>query len=136
MTPTPSLRFLTIGLITHDDETSYRETVRDLTVWCQENNLSLNISKTKELIVDYRKRRAEQAPIHMDRAVVEQVERFLGVHITKELFLATYINTFFKRAQQCLFPLRRLKRFSMGPHILKKLYSCTIESILIGCITT
>ena len=33
------------------------------------------------------------------------------------------------------FPLRRLKRFGMGPQILKKLYSCTIESILTGCIT-
>ena len=36
---------------------------------------------------------------------------------------------------QSLFPLRRLKRFGMGPQILKKLYSCTIESILTGCIT-
>jgi hypothetical protein len=34
-----------------------------LAVWCQDNNLSLNVSKTKELIMDYRKRSAEQAPI-------------------------------------------------------------------------
>ena len=26
---------------------------RDLAVWCQDNNLSLNMSKTKEMIVDY-----------------------------------------------------------------------------------
>ena len=45
-------------------------------MWCQNNNLSLNVSKTKELIVDYRKRRAEHAPIHIDVAVVEQVENF------------------------------------------------------------
>jgi hypothetical protein len=51
-----------VGLITDNDETMYRE-VRDLAVWYQENNLSLNVSKTKEPIVDYRKRRAEQAPI-------------------------------------------------------------------------
>jgi hypothetical protein len=37
--------------------------------------------------MDYRKRQAEQAPINIDRAVVEQVEsfKFLGVHITNEL---------------------------------------------------
>ena len=54
---------------------------------CQDNNLSLNISKTKELIVDYRKRRAEHAHIHIDRAVVERVEsfKFLCVQITKDL---------------------------------------------------
>ena len=32
-------------------------------------------------------------------------------------------------------PLRRLKRFGMGAQILKRFYSCTIESILTGCIT-
>ena len=47
-----------VGLITDNDETAYREEVRDLSVWCQDNNLSLNVSKTK-LTVDYRKRRAE-----------------------------------------------------------------------------
>ena len=51
-----------VGLITDNDETAYREEVRDLSVWCQDNNLSLNVSKTKELIVDYRKRRAETGP--------------------------------------------------------------------------
>ena len=55
-------------MITDNDETAYREDVRDLAVWCQDNNLSLNISKTKELmlIMDFRKRRAEHAPIHID----------------------------------------------------------------------
>ena len=44
-----------IGLITNNDETAYREEVRDLTVLCKDNNLSLNVIKTKEMILDYRK---------------------------------------------------------------------------------
>jgi hypothetical protein len=36
---------------------------RSETVWCQDNNFSLTVSKSKELIVDYRKMRAEQATI-------------------------------------------------------------------------
>jgi hypothetical protein len=45
------------------------------------------VSKTKELIVDYRKRRAKQAPININSAVIERVESFknLGVHIPIEL---------------------------------------------------
>ena len=31
---------------------AYRVEVRDLAMWYQDNNLSLNVSKTKELIVD------------------------------------------------------------------------------------
>ena len=67
-----------VGLIIDNDEMAYREEVRELAVWHQDNNLSPNVSKTMELIVDYRKRRAEQAPINIDGAVVERVEGFLG----------------------------------------------------------
>ena len=56
-----------VGLITDNDETAYKEEVRDLAVWCKDNDLSLNVSKTKELIMDYRKRRAEQTTINIDR---------------------------------------------------------------------
>ena len=56
-----------VGLITNNDETAYRDAsatihlrflvrlVRALGVWCQEDNLSFNVNKTKEMIVDFRK---------------------------------------------------------------------------------
>ena len=51
-----------VGLITDNDETACREEVRALAVWCQDNNLSLNVIKTNEISVDYRKKRAEPRP--------------------------------------------------------------------------
>ena len=48
-------------MITDGDETAYMEEVSDLAVWRRDNNLSLNVSKTKELIVNYRKQRGEGA---------------------------------------------------------------------------
>ena len=48
-------------MITDNNETANKE-VRYLEVYCHANNLSLNVIKTKEMIVDYRKRRAEHAP--------------------------------------------------------------------------
>ena len=56
-----------VGQITNNDETAYREEVRALAEWCQENNLSLNVNKKKELIVDFRRQQREHAPIHIDR---------------------------------------------------------------------
>ena len=89
------------------------------------------------MIVDYRKRSTKHVPILIDGAVVEQVEsfKFLGVHINNKLELAKHTKTVVKRGRQNLFPLRKLKRFGMGPEILKRFYSCNIESILPGCIT-
>ena len=58
-----------VGLITNDDKTVYREEVRAL--WCLENNLSLNVNITKEMILDFRKQQREHPPIHIDGTVVE-----------------------------------------------------------------
>ena len=49
-----------VGFITNNDETAYREEVRSLGAWCQENNLTLNVIITKEMIVDFRKQQREQ----------------------------------------------------------------------------
>ena len=89
-----------VGLITDNDETAYREEVRDLARWCQNNNLSLNVTKTKERIVDYRKRSTEHVPILIDGAVVAQGERikFLGGHINNKLDWPNHTKTVVKRA--------------------------------------
>ncbi|KAI3353873.1 hypothetical protein L3Q82_005080 [Scortum barcoo] len=127
-----------IGLITGDDETAYREEVRALTSWCQDNNLHLNISKTKELIVDFRRRqREEHAPLSINGTTVERVNsfRFLGVHISEDLTWTHHTDFITKSARQRLFFLRRLRRLNMDSRLLCRFYRCTIERILTGCIT-
>ena len=49
-----------VGLITDNNEKAYLKEVEDLTCWCQDNNLLLNISKTTELIVDFRQGRSRE----------------------------------------------------------------------------
>ena len=116
------LKTTVIGLIPGNNETAYMEDVNDLAEGCQDNNLSHNINKTQELIVDY-------------EVEVERVDgfTFLGVHVTKDLKWST--RTVGSKVRQRLFTLRKLKMFGMGSQILKKLYSCSIESILTGFIT-
>ncbi|KAI3364660.1 hypothetical protein L3Q82_011442 [Scortum barcoo] len=107
-----------IGLITGDStETAYREEVRALTSWCQDNNLHLNVSKTKELIVDFRRRqREEHAPLSINGTTVERVNsfRFLGVHISEDLTWTHHTDFITKSARQRLFFLRRLLEAQHG----------------------
>ncbi len=69
--PQPCVKFaddtMVIGLITDNDEMAYREEVSTLTKLYQENHLSLNIDKTKELVVDYRRQSREHTPITSTR---------------------------------------------------------------------
>ncbi|KAK3571542.1 hypothetical protein QTP86_013175 [Hemibagrus guttatus] len=45
-----------VGLI-EEYESAYRDEVEQLTVWCREKNLLLHTSKTKELVIDYRRKK-------------------------------------------------------------------------------
>ncbi len=125
-----------IGLITDNDETAYREEVSILTKWCQENHLSLNIDKTKELVVDYRRQSREHTPITIDKTPVERLSsfKFLGVHITEDLTWSAHTDAVLKKAHQRLFFLRWLRKFGTSPRILRSFYTCTVESILTGYI--
>jgi hypothetical protein len=114
-----------VALITNNDKTAYREEVRALAEWFQENSLSLHVNKTKELIVDFRRHQREQLPIHIDRAAVERVKsfEFLDIHISDILKWSTYTDSVVK------------KKLVLAPKTLTNFYRCTIESILSGCIT-
>eukprot|EP00061_Rhincodon_typus_P013407 g39763.t1 len=40
-----------VGQTSNNDESNYRREIEGLVMWCNDNNLSLNVSKTKELII-------------------------------------------------------------------------------------
>ena len=91
---------IAVGLITINDERAYREEVRTLGVWCLENNLSLNVNKTKEMIVDFRKQQSEHPPIHINGTAVEvESFKFPGVRITDKLKWSTHTDSVVKKAQ-------------------------------------
>ncbi len=75
---------------------------------------------------------------HLHRKTpVERVNsfKFLGVHITEDLTWSAHTDAVLKKAHQRLFFLRQLRKFGMSPSILRSFYTCTVESILTGCIT-
>ncbi|KAK3506455.1 hypothetical protein QTP70_000622 [Hemibagrus guttatus] len=69
-----------VGLISKNNESAYREEVQQLTAWCKVINPSLNVDKTKEMVVDFRRAQSHQSPLNIDRSSVEIVKciKFLG----------------------------------------------------------
>lgn len=103
------------GLITNNDESEYREEVQHLVDWCQNNNLSLYVQKTKEVAVNFRKSSMAHTPLHINGSAVEMVNsvKFLGVHISADLSWNLNTTTIMKKAQQRFHFLRKLKKASL-----------------------
>ncbi|KAK3566942.1 hypothetical protein QTP86_006760 [Hemibagrus guttatus] len=118
-----------IGLISDNNETAYRAEVQHLVAWCADNNLLLNTSKTKELIVDFRREKGRMHdPIHINGMAVERVSsfKFLGTHISEDLSWTTNTSSLVKKAHQCLFYLNTLKKNHLSSTILVNFYRCAI----------
>ncbi len=129
---------MVLGLISSNDETTYLVEVERLTSRCQDNCLFLNVSKTKELIVDFRKiQQRPYTPRMISGTPVERVSSFkyLGVNISEDLTWTAHIQTQVKKARQGLYHLRQLRKSRVSPAILKTFYSGAIESVLTQCIS-
>ena len=119
------------GLITNADESAYREEVERVVDWCTNNDLELNVAKTKEMIIDFRKNKT---------GIGEQVElvdsfKFLGTTIANTLKWDINAEIIAKKAQQRMFFLRQLKKFRVNKTILTQFYQAVIESVLTFSIT-
>ncbi len=119
-----------VGLISNRDEINYRSEVSRLAGWCSDNNLSLNVEKTKEIVVDFRRVHTQHAPL-----TINGCTKFLGVHITEDLSWTNNTAALAKKAQQRLYFLRKLRRARAPAPIMCTFYRGTIESILTSCIT-
>ena len=94
---------------------------------CEDSNITLNTDKTKEMIVDMRKKRRPHQPL-IQQLEVERVSSFkyLGVHISDDLTWSFNNTQLVKRVQQRLYFLKRLRKFDMSPEILSNFYSCIV----------
>ena len=67
--------------IIKDDESDYHNEIEQLVKWSNDNNLILNVNKTKELIVDFRQCRNLKDSIIINGSTVEQANIYKYIYI-------------------------------------------------------
>ena len=120
------------GLL-EENEVVYGEAVTKLVNWCDSNFLGLNISKIKEKIVDYRRKKDITEPPVITGEMVEIVEsyQYLGTIIDSKLDRTANIDTCCKRAHQRLHFLQKLGSFLVNENILLLFYQSVVRNILL-----
>ncbi|KAK2155971.1 hypothetical protein NP493_2017g00010 [Ridgeia piscesae] len=114
---------------------SYLSSVVRFSSWCSKTFLHLNVSKTKEMCIDFRRNRTVVSPIVINGEPVEQLDSFkyLGVILDEKLSFTEHVTAVQKKSQQRLHVLRKLRAFYVDPLLLLRLYRSIIEPLLTYC---
>lgn len=116
-----------------DNDTSmYLNQVEEFIQWCADNFLNLNVSKTKEMVFDFRKdRNVHEALVIKDESVVfTKSYKYLGVYIDDRLDFTENIHSLYKKCLQRVRHLRELANIRVDIEILSLFYNSIIESVL------
>ncbi len=104
----------------------------DFIDWCKLSFLDINVLKTKEMILDFRKNHMVIFPVVIKYHVVEVEHQFkyLGTVIEEKFTFEAHVDAVCKKAHQRMFYLRKLCRFKVDSTFIKIFYSCCIESVI------
>ena len=88
-----------------NDKSFYRKEVETFVKWCDLNFLELNVSKTKEIVFDFRKKKTSIESIYIHGARVETVSdlKFLGTFIDSNMNWNTNTKKLVAKANQRMF---------------------------------
>ena len=97
-------------LIFDDDSSKYVDEINKFATYCKTNFLELNVNKTKEIIIDFRKSKALHDPIIINDHTVEHVStyKYLGVMLNNDLSWSNNTDYIISKLNSRLCCLRKL----------------------------
>ncbi|KAI3362674.1 hypothetical protein L3Q82_001633 [Scortum barcoo] len=122
-----------VGCIRSGQEDEYRELIKDFVTWCDLNHLLLNTTKTREMVVDFRRPRPHPEPVIIKGDCVEVVHtyKYLGVQLDDKLDWTANTDALCRKGQSRLYFLRRLASFNICKKLLQIFYQSVVASALL-----
>ena len=110
----------------------YFSAVDKFSSWCKQNYLDLNVKKTKELVIDFRRQHAPLPDLVIDGVTVERViqYKYLGAIIDEKLNFNANTQAIHKKCQSRIYCLQKLRNLQVSGNILQTFYTSFIESLL------
>ena len=98
--------------------------------------MTSNVTKTKELIVDFSKNKRQNEDIKIKDVSIQQVDKYkyLGVTINNKLTWNDHLEVVAKKVRQRIFSLYKLNKFGVNKNI-NLFYKAVIQNLLTYAIT-
>ena len=121
-----------VGQISNDEDALYHKQIENVVNWCDKNYLYLNVSKTKEMCIDFRKNQRCPKPVYIKGEAVERVDtyKYLGVVFDSKLNWKENINSVPKKVNSRMYCMRKLRSFGVNSDMLVTFYNAVICSII------
>ena len=91
----------------------YRTLIDNFVEWSEQNHLRLNVNKTREMVMDFRRKKTPSQPLWIRGEEVEEVEKYkyLRVVIDNRLDWKSNTEAVYKKGMSRLYFLRKLRSF-------------------------
>ena len=122
----------------HHHHRAYLHQLQSFVEYCNTNFLQLNISKTKEMVIDFRRSVLQPPPVFIDGVEVERVSsyKYLGVHLTDSLTWGDQVDALIKKLNSRLYCLRKMAIFKVRTDVMNMFYNATIYGVWRYCLIT
>ena len=109
-----------------------QETLTWLSQWCDKNFMSINASKTVEILIDFGWTKTEVSQFQLQDSAIEiaQSAKLLGVTISQNLKWDKHAEHIHAKASQRLHYLRTLRRSGLTQVQLRQVYTTLVRPVL------
>ena len=120
-----------VSLLTQNDP-EHGPVLNVFTEWCKSSFININVTKTKEIIIDFRRNPPSLSPTFICDQAIEVVKqyKYLGITIDDKLTFEQHVDHICKKSQQRMFFYRKLRNFNVDKTFMRMFYCCFIETIL------
>ena len=104
--------------------------------WCESHSLHLNVSKTKDMVIDFRLKGNEHDAIEIAGELVERVSdyKYLGVNVNDKLDWSVHAQNVMSKVNQRMYFVRKLYSFGVDSVLVYLFLSFTVLLSSLSCL--
>lgn len=121
-----------VACVKKGQDAGYMVLVGAFNNWSERNGLLLNTTKTKEMVIDFRRSRPSLLPVNIQGQDIKVVQtyKYFGVHLDNKLEWSANTDALYQKGQSRLFFLWKLRSFDVCGEMLLMFYWSEVASVL------
>ena len=121
-----------VEVCTHGEDSQMQLALDEICQWCDKNQLYLNASKTKEMLINFSRTEPNVPLLSINGETIERVTeaKLLGVVLSSDLKWTSHVDYIHKKAVKRIHFIRQLKRSGVNTADLCRVYCSIVRPVM------